>query len=180
MNKNKVRFVVVATVLVAMTLCGTVLAYMFKKTEQYNNQFTPAEVSCEVLEAFDGVQKTSIRVKNTGNIDAYLRVRLVSYWVDSEGNVVAKPSSMPAFTLADGWISGSDNTYYYQSPVSSLAPNNMTAELLSTPIFLEQDANGYLQVVEVFAEAMQSEPKQAVQNSWGVTVAANGTITAAP
>lgn len=115
-------------------------------------------------------------MQNTGNIDAYLRVRLVSYWVDSAENIVAKPSSMPEITLEEGWIKGSDNTYYYPTAV---VPNGFTDELLSKPILLEKDENGYLQVVEVFAEAIQSKPANAVQTSWNVSMDSNGNITAA-
>ena len=180
MSKHRIQTIIlIVTLVVALTLCGTVIAYMFRQTEHKDNQFTPAIVSCEVLESFDGQQKSSIQVQNTGNIDAYLRVRIVSYWVDSYGNIVAKPSSMPEITLDDGWITGSNNTYYYQS---SVAPVTATPNLLKdgTSIYLEQDENGYLQVVEVFAEAIQSKPTNAVTNSWKVSLDTNGNITAAP
>lgn len=181
MKKHRIFLILlIASLAISLILCGMVLAYMFRQTEYEDNQFTPANVSCEVVEEFDGTQKTSIQVQNTGNIDAYLRVRLVSYWVDSNGNIVAKPSSMPEITLADGWIKGSNNTYYYQSSVSSVAPNNFTGELLSEPIILQKDENGYLQVVEVFAEAIQSIPANAITNSWNLSLDINGNITAAP
>jgi hypothetical protein len=41
---------------------------------------------------------------------------------------------------------------------------------------LEKDENGYSQVVEVFAEAIQSKPLSAVTDSWGVNVDSNGNI----
>lgn len=174
MNKHKILTIILIVTLVgALTLCGTVLAYMFRQTEYEDNQFTPAEVSCDVVEAFDGETKSSIRVQNTGNIDAFLRIRFVSYWVDTDGNIVSKPSSMPNITLADGWIKGSNNTYYYQEAV---APTELTDNLLASPIILEKDENGYMQVIEVFAEAIQSEPLKAVTDSWGVGVDSNGYI----
>lgn len=174
MKKYKIpSIMLIMTFVIALTVCGTVFAYMFKQTDYEDNQFTPAVVSCRVEETFDGTKKTSIKVENTGNIDAYLRVRLVSYWVDTNGNVVAKPSSIPEINLEDGWIKGPNNTYYYQS---SVAPNNLTGELLSSSISLEKDANGYLQVVEVFAEAIQSNPKDAVTSSWDVLLDQNGYI----
>lgn len=174
MNKHKILTIILIVTLVgALTLCGTVLAYMFRQTEYVDNQFTPAEVSCDVVEAFDGETKSSIRVQNTGNIDAYLRVRFVSYWVDADGNIVSKSSSMPDITLADSWIKGSNNTYYYQDAV---APDKLTDNLLTSPIILEKDENGYMQVIEVFAEAIQSKPPKAVTDSWGVSVDSNGYI----
>ena len=176
MKKHKILPIILITALaVSLVLCGTVLAYMFRQTEYIDNEFTPANVSCSVVEEFDGVQKASIRVQNTGNIDAYLRVRIVSYWVDTEGNIVAKPSPELSITLAEGWIAGSNNTYYYKSPV---APGTPTPNLLKdgASISLEQDENGYLQVIEVFAEAIQSEPKKAVTSAWNVTLDDNGNI----
>lgn len=178
MSKQRIITIILVIILAGnLTLCGTVFAYMFRQTEYKNNEFTPASISCRVVEEFDGTQKSSIQVQNTGNIDAYLRVRFVTYWVDSDGNIVAKPSSMPEITLADGWMRGSNNTCYYKS---SVAPNNFTGELLSAPIILQKDVNGYLQVVEVFAEAIQAKPEDAVTNSWNVSLDINGNITTVP
>lgn len=174
MKKSRILLIIlIASLVVSLILCGTVLAYMFKQTEYKNNEFIPANVSCKVVEEFDGKQKTSIKVQNTGNIDAYLRVRFVSYWVDSDGNVVAKPSSMPEINMAAGWLKGENNTYYYKTPVS---PTNQTESLLSSPITLEKDADGYMQVIDVFAEAIQSKPHNAVSDSWGVVIDSNGHI----
>jgi hypothetical protein len=80
---------------------------------------------------------------------------------------------MPDITLADGWIKGSSNTYYYQNAV---APTELTDNLLESPIILEKDESGYMQVIEVFAEAIQSKPYSAVTDSWGVTIDSNGNI----
>ena len=111
MKKRRIILsILVASLVVSLLICGTVLAYMFRQTEYKDNEFVPANVSCEVVEAFDGVQKTSVQVQNTGNIDAFLRVRFVSYWVDADGNIVAKPSSMPEINMAADWIEGENNT----------------------------------------------------------------------
>lgn len=178
MKISRTDLILLTVALIAtLLLCGTVIAYMFRQTEYKDNAFVPANVSCKVVEEFDGTQKTSIQVQNTGNIDAYLRVRLVSYWVDADGNIVAKPSEMPEINIATGWITGANNTYYYTKPVRSSAH---TGALLSAPITLKQDENGYMQVLEVFAEAIQSKPSHAVTNSWKVSLDTNGNITAAP
>jgi hypothetical protein len=164
--------------MVLILLCGTTFALMFRQTQPLNNQLEAAYVACTVEENFNGEIKTSIAVKNTGNIDAFLRLRLVSYWIDSSGKIVSKPSEMPTVTVADGWVVGSDNTYYYSKPV---APGAQTPNLLKEGITLV-DEGGYLQVVEVFADAIQSKPAQAVTGSWGVILAGETdyTITHAP
>ena len=175
MRKNKrLITIVTALVLLGLVLCGTVISYMFHISEQKNNIFTPAEVSCEVLESFNGEEKSSIAIKNTSNIAAYLRLRLVSYWVDDGGNIVAKPSKKLTFAIANDWIAGPDDTYYYRSPIK---PEDETPNLLADgqKIVLEQE-DGYSQVVEVFAEAIQSKPTTAVEG-WPVTLDSNGIIT---
>ena len=177
MKLRKILLVLLACSLtLTITLLGSVFAYMFKQTEEVTNDLVPARVSCVVQETFDGTVKSSVAVKNTGNIDAYLRVRPVSYWVNAEGNIVGKKSSMPGFTVADGWIKGTNDTYYYNTPI---APGASTPNLLASSITLASE-DGYRQVVEVFAEAIQSKPTGAVTSSWGVTLDENGTITKAP
>ncbi|MBE6899764.1 MAG: hypothetical protein E7479_03755 [Ruminococcaceae bacterium] len=172
--------IVLSIVLAASILCGgTVFAMMLVRSQAEENNFTPAVVSCEVEEDFDGTQKTEIQVKNTGNISAYLRVCLVTYWVNDKDEVVAKPSEMPEIAYnEESWIKGGDNIYYYKTPV---APGFSTENLLSGAIVLQtDDENGYFQVIEVFAEAIQAEPDDAVIGSWKVTLDGSGKITAVP
>ena len=64
--------------IVLVLLCGTTFALMYRQTQSVNNQLEAAYVACTVEESFNGQTKTEIAVKNTGNIDAYLRLRLVS------------------------------------------------------------------------------------------------------
>lgn len=164
-----------------------VLAYMYKHASINNNVFVPAEISCSVSETYNastGV-KSSIKIQNTSNTSAFVRCRLVSYWVDADGNVVGKPSTMPTINYdSTKWIkaSGSD-TYYFKAPVDAgeLTPN----DLLTSSITLQNSTYslGYSsiavhQVVEVLAEAIQANPSSAVSQTWGATVGANGKITA--
>lgn len=175
MGKRTIKTVILLLVFLLILFCGTTFALMLRQTDFLNNQLEAAKVTCAVAETFEDNTKTSIAVRNTGTIDAYLRVRLVSYWVDSKGKIVSKPSQPPAVSPANGWIEGSDNTYYYPNPI---APGDATQNLLGTAITLIAE-DGYQQVVEVFADAIQSKPVHAVTDSWGVTIA-NGKISAAP
>lgn len=180
---NTRRLVPVALLAMLALTCGTVFAYMFSKAPGVAVQFTPAQVSCTVEETFESNVKSNITVKNTSNIPAYLRVRLVTYWVVAEGEdagkVAAKKSDYDALavSLNDGWIAGSNNTYYYELPV---APDTTTqTSLFSGSIPLKAE-DGFNQVVDVFAEAIQADPTKAVEDSWKVTIDADGKITAAP
>ena len=171
--------------LALVLLCGATVTLMFYRTEVVENKLEPAFVDCVVNETTNSgsatgvTEKSSIKVENTGNIDAYLRVRFVSYWVDAEGKIGPIPSEMPTITTANGWIADTaNNTYYYPTAV---APDGFTAELLGAKISLTTKTVNdkvYYQVLEVFADAIQSLPAEAVTNSWGVTVS-NGVITGA-
>ena len=90
--KNKRLLRISAILLVAAVLTTAVNAFMINRSQTFYNKFVPASVKCEIEEQFSDSTvtstKTSIQVKNTGNTDAYIRVRLVIHWEDSKGNVV--------------------------------------------------------------------------------------------
>lgn len=167
MKKKPLLLLIAITALLTV---GITLAYMFRQTAPIKNEFTEANVACSVQETFDGTQKTSIKVKNDSNIDCYLRVRLVSYWQNAQGpqgQIVGKPSVIPELSFEDGWIPDSENaTYYYTNPVKA---GQTSGELLKAPLTLAGETwNGktVYQVVNVFAEAIQAEPKEAVEAAW--------------
>ena len=183
MKNEKIRFlpVFLVALLVLTMASGSVFAYMKAKTPVVENMIVPAFVNCEVNETFANNEKTSIKVKNTGNIDAYLRVCFVTYWEnkDENGNaiIVSKPSKdITGLPLGNKWIAGSNNIYYYTEAIAPGAEVEFLGD--GEKIILEIDANGNRQVIEVFAEAIQSIPAKAVENSWKVTLDENGLITA--
>ena len=179
MKPRKIAFLLLVSVVTLATISGSVVAYMVKRTQFKENTFTPAVVTCELHEVknADTTKKTSITVENTGNVNAYMRVRLVSYWVDpATGAIAAKPSPVVSFTPGLGWVVGSGNTYYYQAPV---APGDTTYELLGSAITLTS-LDGLVQVVEVFAETIQAQPTTAVIDSWGVNLSSSGNVISAP
>ena len=187
MNK-KIRFlpVLLAALLVLTMASGSVFAYMKSKTPVFENEIIPAAVTCEAVEETDAEQnlKTSIKVKNTGNVDAYLRVCLVTYWVDESGNIMPIPSETLNFEYSDNWVKGSNGIYYYKSAV---APGALTKELLKeesiklkTYIADAEKGTTYYQRIDVFAEAIQALPIDAVKESWKVTFDGNGLISVVP
>ena len=179
MSKRIKHLLIAAAALCIAAAAGLTLAFMFKKAEK-TNRFIPAEVSCAVREKMDGSEKSDIRVENTGNVKEFIRLRLVSYYVDANGDIVGTVSSQyPNLTLKNGWIAGADHTYCFPYPVE---PGKAT-EILCEPFTLGQtqleNGSTVYQVIEVIAEAVQAEPISAVREAWGVTVT-NNTITAAP
>lgn len=160
------RFLIYFAVISIVAVCGVTISYMFAKSGRAENEFVAATVSCQVYEQFDGEYKNEISVKNTGNISAFIRVRLVSHWEDGDGNIIAKNSVMPRIFPAEGWLEMGNNTYCYTVPVKA---GESTPSLLAAPIQLESH-DGCNQVISVFAEAIQSIPSKAVGESWNVIV----------
>lgn len=169
MKRKTVKFSKIVPV--ALILCiiavGVTLSFMYEKTGKTINRFVKAEVSCAVDEVFysDKGEKTSIKVNNTGNIPAYIRVKLVSNWIDEDDNIVGKSSVMPEIKIKDGWIPLGSNTYYYSQPVE---PGGYTAEFLAEKVTLDEK-DGLRQTLVVLAEAVQSEPYESVKDAWGIT-----------
>lgn len=173
-HKGRLTAMVIATaVLLALAIGGTV-AWLSTKDAPITNTFNPSKVACEVTEKFDGSTgvKSNVNVKNTGTINAFIRVKLVTYRTNDQGQHIGGTASLPAFTLGTGWVKYGDY-YYYTKPV---APNqkpetNLTNSMTLTGTY--NDADGGKQVIEVMAEAIQSGPAQAVGQAWGVSISPN-------
>lgn len=167
-----------ATVLLlALTIGGTV-AWLTSKTNDITNTFTPSKVMCAVSEIFyeDTGIKSNVNVTNVGDTDAFIRVKLVTYRTNAEGKHIGGVAEVPKFTPGDGWVKYGDY-YYYTKPV---APNAQPEEDLIGRIQLASsypDADGGYQAMDVMAEAIQSEPAQAVGEAWGVSIS-QGRVTA--
>ena len=100
-----------------VTVSGTV-AYLATQTSGLTNTFKPSHVSCEVTESFDGTTKSNVNVINTSDIDAYIRVKLVTYRVNDARQHIGGTATIPPFTPGEGWVKH-DDYYYYKQPVAS-------------------------------------------------------------
>ena len=179
MSKRIRLWLIAALALCAAAAVGVTLSFMFKKVEK-TNTFVPAKVTCEVEESlFSGV-KRNVCVENTGNAAAYLRIRLVSYYVYANDSIAGSVSSQyPMLTLRNGWIAGTDHTYYCPTPVEPGAKTGILCDPITLGTVELADGTPVYQVLEVFAEAIQAEPVGAVQEAWKVTVS-DTEITAVP
>lgn len=158
---------VVSLLALLLVVAGGTLAWLTAQ-DSVSNTFTPAHVSCEVTEEFDGTVKSNVNVTNTSDIDAFIRVKLVTYRVNDAGQRIGGKAEID-FTPGTGWVKYGD-FYYYTKPV---APQQQPKEALIGSITLKgsyDDADGGKQVIEVMAEAIQSQPARAVQQAWGVTI----------
>ena len=167
---------VVSLLALLLVVAGGTLAWLTAQ-DSVSNTFTPAHVTCKVTERFDGTVKSKVNVTNTSDIDAFIRVKLVTYRVNSTtGQRIGGTAEIPDFKPGEGWVEY-EGFYYYTKPVE---PGKQPATNLIDSIKLEgsyTDADGGKQVIEVMAEAIQSQPARAVQQAWGVTIS-GGNVTA--
>lgn len=178
-HTGRLTAMVIATaLLLALAISGTV-AWLTTKDAPITNTFNPSKVACEVTETFNSTTgvKSSVNVKNTGDIDAYIRVKLVTYRTNEQGQHIGGTAALPEFTPGAGWVAY-NGYYYYTKPV---APNECpAADLIGTSgvtLVEYTDVDGGKQAIDVMAEAIQSVPAQAVGEAWGVTIS-EGSVTA--
>lgn len=170
--KVALPFLCVIIILASLAVAGTV-AYIATNTASLSNSFEPAEMNCEIQEDFsDGYTKKNVCVKNTGDADAYIRVKLLPYWYDKENDtIVAKTSWVPEFELGTGWIQGNDGYYYYLSPVE---PGQSTSVMIGSVTLKQDEITLARQVLEIIASCIQAEPADAVKEAWS---SENGSVS---
>lgn len=172
---NKAAVLIIAVLLLLGAAVGSTVAFLTTQTKPVENSFEYAKVSCEVTGS-----KESVQIKNTGNTAAYIRATYVVTWRDGNRNVVVSvPGGSYTLTenLDNNWKQGTDGYFYYTSPV---APGNSTLDSPLTCSNVTYPDNGeYTLSVEILAEAIQSEPAEAVQQAWGATIV-DGKLTPAP
>ena len=171
---------------------GMTVGFLSTKTEPVQNDFTYGKVSCEVLETFGKENnryiKRDVRIKNTGNTSAYIRVLLVFTWKDANGNVyVNKPQINKDYQInpdiSNGWSIYQNSigtySYYYKYPVAAGEETpNLIDSLRQTPGVVGPENGKYALSVEIVADAVQAEPADAVKDAWdGAKVGADGALT---
>lgn len=171
----RVGAMLLATLLLTALVIGGTVAYLTAKSNPVANTFQTSYVACEVTESFDGEAKRNVNVTNTGDTNAYIRVKLVSYRVNADGQHIGGIAEIPAFTLGKNWVEN-NGYYYYTLPVKAgeKPATNLTDSITLTGS--SNDADGGKQVIEVMAEAIQAGPERAAGQAWGVRIA-QGSVT---
>lgn len=171
---NKAAVLLLSMILLIGIAVGTTVAFLVARTEPMKSTFEYAKVSCEVTGS-----KENVQIKNTGNTAAYIRATYVVTWRDAYGKVAVSVPGGYSYTLTENlgnyWKKGTDGYFYYTSPV---APGNSTLDSLPTCNVTYPDNPEYTLSVEILAEAIQSEPAEAVQQAWGATIV-DGKLTPA-
>ena len=162
---------------------GTLLANMLGEDEK----FTPGKRYNE-----------AISVKNSGNIDTFVRVILTRSWQDAEGkkNTSLSPDLIELNYLTDnGWVIAEDQStpertvlYYTKAlPVGETTPalsdtirvnesiaQDVTKKVDGNTIRYTYKYDGYSFHVDVEVDAVQTHNAQeAIKSAWGVDVSVN-------
>lgn len=180
-NKRKSRVLLSSLVIALMFVVGVTTAYLMTNTNSITNTFQPAQVACAVYETFDGTTKENVKIKNTGNTEAYIRAAVVVTWKDGENGYVygSAPVAGKDYEIninSGDWFMASDGYYYYKKPV---AAGGETGVLISSCTAVQGKAPvGYGLNVEILCTAIQSTPTDFVTERWqAVTVNSVGELT---
>lgn len=188
-KKSKFSALAICLLLTALLTVGGTLAYLFTSTDPVVNTFEPVKQEITVTEEFDGQTKENVKIKNTGDIDAYIRAEVVINWIDKDGNIL--PSTPEKATYKVDWafddldIDGNaveetsnwveyGGYYYYTVPVT---PEAFTENLIDLITVSYPVGSEFRLDVAVAAQSVQATPEAAVNETWKVTIA-KGSVTA--
>lgn len=182
-GRAKALLLIASLAVLLTATVGSTAAWLVSKPAAVENDFVPGKVACQVLEDFGTESGTSVkrnvRVKNTGNTDAYIRVLLVFTWKDDAGNIFSnKPQEGKDYQIVmddlTDWIMQKSDAgvyFYYKKPVAPSAETGKLIDSLRQIATVTGPENGkYKLSVDILADAVQADPPQAVKDSWGVDV----------
>lgn len=167
---NKKSIIVIAlSAVILLSAVGGVWGYLASRPDPITNEFTPAFVTCEVVETFQGGVKQDVAIRNTGNVDAFIRAAVIVTFKDADGKVLATaPVEGTDYTVVwaeSGWLKGLDGFWYHGI---SVRPGELTADLIETATALTAP-DGFNLNIQIIATAVQADPSTAVSDAWNVT-----------
>jgi len=173
-RKQQSLIIAVVAILCSIIACATI-AFVFTSTKPLENTFTDAYVACDVLETFDGTTKTDVTIKNTGEVQSYIRAKVVVTWMSADKTKVTalKPVDDTDYVItyadeinaATNWEKGSDGYWYYKLPVNV---GKETEELIDS-CYLKDGVtapDGFYLSVEIVASSIQSTPTRVITEQW--------------
>lgn len=185
-NKTKFSALAVCLLLTAIVAIGGTLAYIVTQAGPVVNIFNPTTPDIEIEEQFSGAVKTNVVVTNTGEVDSYIRAKVIISWKDADGNIYpAVPEEDVDYTIEygiDDWIYvPAEDCWYYKSSVPATDPDSKTTALIKEAKWIKAceyntDDVIYSLNIEILSQSIQSSPASVVAEKWGVTVD-DGTIS---
>ena len=187
-KSTKNIWLMASVVMILAVAIGGTVAYIATSAGPVENTFTLGQVPITVVEDFNGNVKNDVKIKNMGDVDAYIRATVIANWVDSQGNIYGeKPVKCTCeagstdcthdYTITyptDTCWTEEGGYYYYTSDV---APNELTGVLFTDCSEVAGKApEGYTLSVEILAQSIQADGKNAsgqtpVELAWGEAAA---------
>ncbi len=155
--------VLLSLVLILTATIGGTVAYLFEKANVMKITFTPAAVSCQVVESDGGYA-----VKNTGDTAAFVRLAVVANWETEDGNVYGfSPITENDYAIIaeEGWTLTEAGYYVFSA---ALHRGESTTPIVF--VLNGEAPEGCHFAVDILAEAIQSSPEAAAVEAWGFTV----------
>ena len=168
---KKYIIVIIAACLLFISISVT---YAFlTKLNSKPNTFELGNVVPEIKETFvtGNKIKEDVYIKNNGNIDVYVRVALVFSFEDENGNILSDEPILDEdytidFSSSTNWILGDDGYYYYKEKIG---PSSFTDILIDSCRSIKNYDDKVFNL-EIVTQAIQADPKRAVEEAWGVTI----------
>lgn len=175
-----------ATLLVSLLLifgvvaCGTI-SYIFVSSVLLNNSLKVVSVSSAVVETFNGTTKSNAKIKNMGDIDAWIRVAIVPTWEVYENNLYkavnesANLSDLNISINTSNWFE--KNGFYYCK--TKIAPNESTPVLINSASVKTSSVGylaGYQMNLQILCEAIQAAPDATAAEAWPAVRVVSGSL----
>ncbi|MGN0538206.1 MAG: hypothetical protein ACI4M3_09550 [Acutalibacteraceae bacterium] len=182
MTARHLKTIIAAAAVAASLSLGTVAlttAHLYSESVLVNKA-NKGTVTNRIDENFNGTEKTNVRIENTGNMNAYVRVAIVPIWRDTDGSPTMLPTK-DTYSIelnTKDWFLGEDGYYYCKADI---APSEKTPELIRKCTLNELTDEAYNNKyfdLQILAQSIQSDPQTAVQNAWAVRVDETGQLTA--
>ena len=173
-NKRKLSTLTVCLLLTVLLTVGGVIAYIFTLSDAVTNTFNPVLPKIEIPEEMKDYVKENATVQNTGEVDSYLRAKIVVTWQNAAEEVYpATPQLGTDYTMkiGDNWVKVGD-FYYYNKIAKPGQPavekvdgeivygEGVTAAdmlIVKAEVKAKAPAEGYKLHIEILGQGIQSE-----------------------
>lgn len=195
-HRNKYTALLVCLLLtVAIAVSGTI-AYLFTSTDPVVNTFVPVTPGIEIPEYMHETIKENATIQNTGDVDSYLRAKIVVTWQNDKGEVYHEaPELNIHYTMQIGanWVR--NGKYYYYTKVTAPGQPAVIKDangeikygegidaadmlIVKAEVISQAPVDGYTLHIEILGQAIQADPKEAVMEAWGINITSEGYVEA--
>ena len=169
-NKRKLSTLTVCLLLTVLLTVGGVIAYIFTLSDAVTNTFNPVLPKIEIPEEMKDYVKENATVQNTGEVDSYLRAKIVVTWQNAAEEVYpATPQLGTDYTMeiGDNWEKVGDFYYYNKiaepgqpaavKDTSGVITNPEDMLIVKAKVNGKAPAEGYKLHIEILGQGIQSE-----------------------